>query len=124
MIWETVLKEFGYDLSWQGGYFLKRPTYASQHLAEEFDLQGTLETVSITSNLPEGGSIVVNTSAVDLADGTWDGKYFTDYPITITAEANSGYRFVGWKGATDTDAHTITVAVDGGVALEAVFAKK
>ena len=121
---ETVLKKFGYDLSWQDGYFLKRPTYAPQHLAEEFDLQGTLETVSITSSLPEGGSIVVNTSAVELTDGTWDGKYFTDYPITITAKANSGYRFVGWKGATDTDSHTITVAVDGGVALEAVFVKK
>lgn len=121
---EVALQAYGYDLSWNDGFFLKRPAYAAQHLAEEFGLQGDLETVTIVNNLPDAGRVVVNTSTIDLSDGSWTGNYFTDYPITITAEANSGYRFVGWKGATDTDSHTITMPVDGGVDLEAVFVKK
>ena len=119
---EKVLLANGEDLEYLNGYFAKRPTYAPQHLAELMGLQGTLETVSITVSNADGGSITVNTSQIDLQDGQWEGKYFTDYPITITATPNPGYRFIGWKGSIDTTDTTITIPVDGGVGLEAVFA--
>ena len=70
------------------------------------------------------GEVVVNTSPIDLSSGTWSGKYFTDYPITVTASAKEGYRFVGWKGDANTAENTLTLPVDGGVTLEAVFADK
>lgn len=120
---DTVLQKFGHTLDWQDGYFLKRPAYAVQHLAEEFGLSGTLETVSLTTANPEMGSINVNTSRIDLSSGSWSGVYYTDYPITVTATANDGYRFLGWKGATDTADATVTLPIDGGVSLEAVFEK-
>lgn len=121
---QRVLEKYGESLDWMGGYFRKRPQYAVQHLAEEFGLTGTLEPVTIITQNPEMGSVVVNTSTVDLSSGYWCGEYFTDYPITITAAAKEGYRFVEWRGCTDTTSETITLAVDGGVSMEAVFEKK
>ena len=90
---------------------------------EEFGLTGSLETVTVTTAHPEMGSVTVNTSLLDLSSGSWSGQYFTDYPITVTAAANDGYEFVGWKGDADGAGETVTVSVDGGIALEAVFAK-
>ena len=119
---EEILASYGLGMDFMNGYFRKRPGYAPQHLAQLLNLQGTLETVSVTTSDPEAGSVTVNTSKIDLRDGQWEGKYFTDYPITVTAVPNAGYRFVGWKGAADTTEASITVPVDGGIVLEAVFA--
>lgn len=118
----AALEKHGLSIGWMDGFFLKRPAYAAQHLAEEFDLTGTLETVSITTSQPEMGSVVVNTSEIDLSEGSWSGKYFTDYPITVTAVPNEGCKFLGWKGDADGSGETLTLSVDGGVTLEAVFA--
>lgn len=118
---EKILNENGYDINWLNGFFINRPQYALEHLKEELNLQGTLETVTVTTTDAAGGRVIVNTSQLDLSDGQWDGRYFTDYPITVTAIANSGYRFAGWKGVTDSTEATITLPVDGGVMLEAVF---
>ena len=120
---EEVLADYGYTLDWLDGFFRKRPAYAVTHLAEEFGLTGSLETVTVTTAHPEMGSVTVNTSLLDLSSGSWSGQYFTDYPITVTAAANDGYEFVGWKGDADGAGETVTVSVDGGIALEAVFAK-
>ena len=119
---EKILASYGLGMDFMNGYFQKRPIYAPQHLAELLNLSGTLETVSVTTSNPEAGSVTVNTSKIDLSDGQWDGKYFSDYPITVTAVPNAGYRFVGWKGAANTTEATITMPVDGGIVLEAVFA--
>lgn len=81
---ERVLNSYGYTLDWKDGYFLKRPIYAVQHLADEFGLSGTPETVELRSSNSEVGSITVNTSTIDLSSGSWSGIYFTDYPITVT----------------------------------------
>ena len=118
---EKILESYGLGMDYMNSYFLNRPNYAPQHLAELMDLQGTLETVSVTTSKAKSGSVTVNTSQIDLSDGQWEGKYFTDYPITLTATPNEGYEFVGWKGAVDTAEATITVPVDGGLELEAVF---
>lgn len=118
-----ILAAHGLTLDWMDGYFQKRPDYAAQHLAAEFDLS-SLETVTLTVNAPEMGKVIVNTSQIDLSSGSWSGKYFSDYPITITAIPNDGYQFLGWKGDADEAAPTLTVSVAGGIALQAMFAKE
>lgn len=120
---EKVLEKYGYTLDFMNGYFRKRPAYAVEHLVEEFGLTGSLETVTVSSASPEMGDVMVNTSRIDLSSGVWSGQYYTDYPITVTATPREGYQFLGWKGDADTAGNTLTVSVDGGIALEAVFAK-
>jgi len=120
---EPVLKKYGYSLDWMENYFLERPAYAAKYLAEEFGLTGSLETVTIQTAQPEMGTVQVNTSVIDLSSGTWSGKYFTDYPITVTATPKDGYTFIGWKGASDETTSTITLSMEGSPVLEAVFEK-
>ena len=119
----AVLRKHGLTTDWNNSYFEKRPAYAVKHIAEEFHLTGSLETVTVTCDHPEMGEVTVNTSQIDLSDGSWAGQYFTDYPITVTAEPKDGYQFLGWKGDANQVDSTLTVSVDGGIALEAVFAK-
>lgn len=119
----AVLEQYGLTTDWNNGYFEKRPAYAVKHIAEEFNLTGSLETVTVTCQHPEMGEVTVNTSQIDLSGGSWEGQYFTDYPITITAEPKDGYQFLGWKGDANQASSTLTVAVDGGITLEPVFAK-
>lgn len=121
---EAILQKNGYSLDWLDGYFQKRPAYAAAHLAEEFRLTGSLETVTVTTAASEMGTVVVNTSPIDLSSGTWSGQYFTDYPITVTAIAGDGYEFIGWKGDANEASDSITLSVDGGIRLEAVFEKR
>ncbi len=119
---ETVLNPYGYDLDYLNGFFRKRPEYAAKFLAQELNLTGELETVTVTAD-PEMGSVMVNTSQIDLSSGFWSGRYYTDYPITVTAQAKEGYKFVGWKGDADTTDPSLTLSMDGGRNLEAVFVK-
>ena len=120
---EAALQKYGYGMDWLNGFFQKRAAYCAEHLAEEFQLTGNPETVQIACRDPEMGSVVVNTSRIDLSGGNWSGQYFTDYPITVTATANDGYEFLGWKGDAQSTEETITLSVDGGISLEAVFAE-
>lgn len=118
-----VLEQYGLTLDWEDGFFRERPSYVPGFIAKEFGLTGTLETVTVTASDPAAGRIQVNTSVIDLQSGSWSGQYFTDYPITLTATAGDGYRFVQWKGDIDETAQTITVPVKEGMVLEAVFEK-
>ena len=118
---EPVLVKYGMDLDWVKEYFEDRLPCAAGYLAQEFNLTGTLETVTVTTENPQMGSVQVNTSVIDLDDGTWSGQYFTDFPITLTAIPNDGYEFSGWKGAQNETSATITVSMENGPELEAVF---
>lgn len=121
---EPILNKYGLDISWNNNFFLERYDYITADLAEEFGLSGTLEPVELLVNDIDGGSIIVNTSVIDISSGSWSGKYYTDYPITISAEAKEGWEFVGWEGDLEQADGAITVSVDGGLTLRAVFERK
>ena len=120
---ESVLSRYGLDLSWNDNFFLNRYDYITAFLAEEFKLSGTLEPIEISINDEAGGRIIVNTSTIKFLDGSWEGKYFTDYPITITAIPSENYRFVGWDGDVEQTDEAIKVSMEEGVVLRAVFEK-
>ena len=87
-------------------------------------MTGTLQTLTLKTNDPAGGYIQLNTITPDMTDGTWIGQYYTDYPVMVTAVANSGYEFVGWEGTDNTSKATQEVTLnEGGVTLNAIFEK-
>lgn len=107
---------------WMYDFFASRSAYAMEHLAEEFQLTGMPEPVTIRCADPEMGTVTVNTSQIQFHGGVWDGQYFSDYPIAITAVPKDGYEFIGWKGDVQSGENRITTSVAGGISLEAVFA--
>ena len=105
-------------------FFEHRFEYIVPYMAEQFDLTGTLEEVTLEVNEVEGGTIQLNTTTPDLSEGSWTGKYYTDCPVTVTAVPADGYEFVGWSGSEISESDIIEVEVrEGGIILEACFRK-
>lgn len=122
---EGLLEEWGKDLTWNDYFFLERFDYIVPYMAEEFDLTGTLEEICLETNDPEGGYVQVNTCVPDISEGSWTGKYYTDYPVSLTAVAREGYDFAGWEGDWEEAGETIDVELkEGGTNVKAVFKKR
>ena len=116
--WNTRDKEYYED------FFLNRPSYIVPYMAEEFNLTGSLETVTLSVNDSEAGHLQLNTITPDLSAGTWQGDYYTDYPVTVTAVAHDGYEFVGWEGDIHSTELSIEAPVlEGGIELHGIFKK-
>ena len=121
---EKIFEKWNVTIEEYDGFFKERFDYIVPYMAEEFGLTGTLEEVTLKINDTEGGNIQLNTTSPDLTDGSWTGKYYTDYPVTATAIPEEGYQFVGWSGSVTSDSATIEAEVTvGGITLEAVFEK-
>ena len=66
-------------------------------MEQELGLTGTQETLTITTDTPDAGTVTLNTIKPDLSGGSWSGVYYTDYPVTLTAEPAEGHVFVAWE---------------------------
>lgn len=106
-------------------YFLQtRADYIPTFLKENLALEGNAVSVTVRVNNADGGTVTLNTSQIDLTSGECHGKYFTDYPITLTAEAADGYVFSGWSGASTSRKASIQLSFDNAITLTANFRKK
>ena len=109
-------------------FFSQRPGYVVPYMQSYFGLTGQKVSVTIHNDQPEGGRISINTitPALDKTD-SWTGSYFTDYPVTVSAEPEEGWRFAGWKSdqgeLTDPSALSTDLSFDGDTAVTAVFEK-
>lgn len=81
----------------------ERPAYQRQHIQEQFGLSGTY-TLTVDVDNPAYGHVRVNsiellsdTAGVDAVPYPWEGLYFKDVPIHVTAIPQPGYLFTGWQ---------------------------
>lgn len=126
---ETVaakIQDWGEDMSWNDSFFEKRFDGIVPALAREFQLRGSLEEIVLSVNDAAAGDVTINTVTCDLTEGSWRGRYYTDYPVTVTAIPREGYEFVGWRNGERMEAEEqITVQLkEGGCQWEAVFEEK
>ena len=69
---------------------------------------------------PQGqGKIVVN--KLKVKNYPWTGVYFNDVPITLKAEPEPGFHFLGWTGLTGADSSTYTITLTGDINVTAIF---
>lgn len=132
---KSLMEAWGRNIeTYDNGFFLKRGQYAIAHLAEEFALKGSAETVTVSSSEKEA-RIQLNTITPELKElypeeefgqvsYAWSGTYFTDYPVTVCADQPN---FVRWEVISNgeitiyTD-RTIEVPVaKGGIEIHAIF---
>lgn len=102
-------------------FLKKRPDYAASMLAKNLGLSDPVH-VTVNAINPEGGDVTVNGSAIDLVKG-FEGNYFNEYKLTLTASAKEGYTFAGWAGTYSSENATITVTAKEAAGLQAVFKK-
>lgn len=120
---EKVLEDNSFDVNWDDGFLINRVKYATDFIRQEFGLCGKLCDVSITSTNKEGGSVKVNTSYIDLIDGEWIGKYYSDYPIEVVAYPAKGYEFVGWSGDVISSDEVISLRLEENINIKVKFRK-
>lgn len=102
-------------------YLNNRYNYVQTMIKNGLDLSGASVDVTLGVNNSQYGTVKINSSTLDMSSGTWNGKYFTDYPITITAIPSDGYSFSGWTGDVESSDTTITVPLSQAVNIQAVF---
>lgn len=104
-------------------FFADRFSFAMKDLAKTFGLTGELTRISISSNTIEGGTITVNTARLE-SSRSWEGYYYSDFPISISVQANEGWRFTGWQGDVSGIDETISLSLENGsISLQALFEK-
>ena len=100
-----------------------RYDYSVTMLRDGYGLDET-HNISLTANNSEGGTVRVNTVTPNLCDGTWQGRYFSEYEISLTAVPAEGYVFTGWSGDVTEQQAEITIRLTEDMVLTANFEKK
>ena len=116
--YETRIKELS-------GYLSQRYLSISGILRDAFDL-GKASKLSVSTEDATMGSLEVNGRPVSL-DFRFDGMYFSETTVTVTAVPAEGYRFAGWDTKSsliaDTTAETLELQLSAPITLKAVFEK-
>ncbi|MBN1559624.1 CotH kinase family protein, partial [candidate division KSB1 bacterium] len=95
----------------------KRIPYVKGHLQDHFDLGDPVQ-MTFDLNDKAAGRLVLGRQA--LPDYPWSGEFFSDVPLCIRAEAQSGYRFVGWRGRDD-NCDSLSIRPLGDMTVTALF---
>ena len=110
-------------------FFDHRKPYIVQYLKDDLGLIGTPAPIELEINDATSGNIILNSIEPSFNDdGKWSGEYYTDYPITLTAVANDGYRFVQWQSENlsknDCINETVELIIpEKGTLVKAIFEK-
>jgi hypothetical protein len=85
-----------------------RPDFVRRHVVEGFGLDGTTQ---LTFESPTDGSGYVAVNGMLIQNLPWQGIYFQDVPIQVTAAPAPGYQFAGWDPPhlPQTPALTLTI---------------
>lgn len=73
-------------------------------------LRGNLVGVTI-KNDPAMGEVTLNTISPDFTNGSWSGKYYTDYPVQLTATPKAGYKFSHWAVSDGTENTSLSASI-------------
>ncbi len=128
---DTSMSDYQSELNSIRRFFRERREYMEQFLADDLGIEDDTQTISIENNNPQNGTVLVNGTAledIDYEGQIWEGDYFTQYPVTVTAECNNGATFAGWYDQStgeclSTDTTMMIDLSQGEVALETVFSK-
>ncbi len=97
-----------------------RPQYLRNHIQTHFNLSKSVQ-VNLETSPANSGTISVNHIQAD--KNIWQGEYFTDIPIILSANPQPGYRFTGWTGSMESDSKKLTITLTDSISLKANFEK-
>ncbi len=99
-------------------YLHERPDYVREHLMNQFHLSDTFA-VTLRRQPADGGSIRIN--SLDLAESSWQGTYFSDVPVAISAAPRPGYRFLGWSAGSHPEEPSLQMLLEEDLDMTAYF---
>lgn len=129
----AINDEIGFHLKrWSGGgqstwlsnvqtirtFVNDRPYNVFIHIQQKFKFQSPQRLKVVADS--RSGKVQLN--SIKLTEFPWNGTYYQEVPVTLTALPNAGFRFLRWDGVTtNSNMKTITVNPKTGMQLTAVF---
>lgn len=95
------------------------PIFRNQ-MIDFFKLSG-MSNLSLDASPSGAGAITVSTINLPSSSLPWQGTYFNDVPIKLTAVPSAGYRFVRWNGGGLGTQNPATIVLTGDTSITAVF---
>lgn len=89
----------------------------TQYFANEFRLSGKYE-LSISQNIEKG---IVEVTDFVISEDAWEGIYFDNIPVKVTAKPNAGYIFSHWDGDINSTDNPIFITSSQNVNLIPVY---
>lgn len=105
-------------------FYQSRFRSITEHLSSFGSLKGNLANITV-KNDSSMGSVKINTITPDFSDGSWSGKYYTDYPVVLSAEPEHGYRLAYWETSTGEKISSTTaeIKLSADMTVTAVYEK-
>jgi hypothetical protein len=95
-----------------------RPGYVFGHIKQKFGFE-TQQIITVNTDSIAG---TIHLNSLHLNSFPWNGSYFPNVPITLTAIPNAGYRFLKWEGVTsNSNKTTIIISPKANLVLTAIF---
>jgi hypothetical protein len=123
MAYETMRWPLG-SVEWQSNvqemrdFARDRPDWVRQHIVERFGLNGTTQ---LTFNQPASGSGYTAVNGSLMPDLPWQGTFFQDLAIQVTAVPTPGYRFAGWDPPDLPQSPVVTLTVNAALTITPRF---
>lgn len=87
------------------------------HLFQMIKRGGT-SMVTLSTDSVQG---TIQLNSILIKDKTWKGTYFSEIPISLTAQPRPGFKFIGWKGSVISSNPVIKVSPGSSFSAEAEF---
>lgn len=109
-------------------FFRERPVYVADMLQERFDL-GEPVTIEISSGNAGNSHIRLNSFEIDNSEGIWQGNYFAEVPISLSAMESDNRIFLKWLITEDGETiestdRSILVYPKAGMKIKALYQGK
>ncbi|MES2731146.1 MAG: CotH kinase family protein [Bacteroidota bacterium] len=105
----------------------QRPAIQRQHLIDFFNLGGTAQVSLNVSDTAQGrvqiNSVIIdkNTVGATSAPYPWQGIYFKNTTIRLTALPKPGFKFLGWSDASLPQEPSIQLSLQQDLSVTAIF---
>lgn len=118
----TTEDSYNEQVSQITSFYQSRFQSITNYLRNFGSLRGNLASITV-KNEASKGSVRINTITPDFTSGSWSGKYYTDYPVVLSAEPKSGYRLAYWETSTGEKINTNSaeITLSGDITVTAVY---
>lgn len=120
----TSEQNYTNEVSSVRSFYQSRFSSITNNLRSFSSLKGNLANITV-KNDSSMGNVNINTITPDFSDGSWSGKYYTDYPVVLSAEPKYGYRLAYWETSTGEkiSGATAEIELSADMTVTAVYEK-
>lgn len=103
-------------------FYRDRNKSVTEQLRNSCGLKGNKVNITLNNDSAQG-TIILNTISPTFTNGKWNGTYYNDYPVTLTAKPLAGYAFSHWETSDGKtiNAPTTEIALSSDITITAVY---